>query len=55
MAAERHAPREPGTRALLDALAAGDPDQVLSLRELLAGLDRRSFRFRSVARSAGRW
>jgi len=43
MAAERHAPHEPGTRALLDAFAAGDPDEVLSLRELLAGLDRRAF------------
>lgn len=36
-------PREPGTRALLDAFAVGDPDQILSLRELLAGLDRRAF------------
>src|SRR3954466_13987293 len=42
MAAER-TPREPGTRALLDAFAVGDPDDLLSLRELLAGLDRRAF------------
>lgn len=43
MAAEPPLPREPGTRALLDAFAAGDPDEVLPLRELLAGLDRRAF------------
>jgi hypothetical protein len=43
MAADSRQPREPGTRALLDAFAVGDPDDVLSLRELLAGLDRRAF------------
>lgn len=43
MAADPRQPREPGTRALLDAFAVGDPDDVLSLRELLAGLDRRAF------------
>ena len=42
MAAEQ-SPHEPGTRALLDAFAVGDPDDLLSLRELLAGLDRRAF------------
>ena len=35
--------REPGLRAILDGYAAGDPDEVLSLRELLAGLDRSAF------------
>ena len=35
--------REAGTRALLDSFVVGDPDQVLRLRELLAGLDRRAF------------
>jgi hypothetical protein len=34
---------EAGTRALLDALAVGDPDEVLVLRDLLAGLGRRAF------------
>ncbi len=34
---------EAGTRALLDSFAIGDPDEVLRLRELLAGLGRRSF------------
>lgn len=43
MAADPRQPREPGTRALLDAFAVGDPDDILSLRELLAGLDRRAF------------
>jgi hypothetical protein len=43
MAADPRQPREPGTRALLDSFAAGDPDDLLSLRELLAGLDRRAF------------
>ena len=42
MAAEPRS-REPGTRALLDAFAIGDPDDLLPLRELLAGLDRRAF------------
>lgn len=35
--------REAGTRALLDGFAAGNPDDLLTLRELLAGLGRRSF------------
>lgn len=35
--------RELGTRALLDGYAVGDPDEVLRLRDLLAGLDRRAF------------
>jgi len=43
MAVDPPRPREPGTRALLDAFAAGDPDDILSLQELLAGLDRRAF------------
>lgn len=34
---------EAGTRALLDALAEGDPDDQLRLGELLAGLGRRAF------------
>ncbi|WP_144898733.1 exopolysaccharide biosynthesis protein [Luteimonas cucumeris] len=36
-------PREPGTRALLDALAIGDPEEVLKLRDVLAGLGRSTF------------
>lgn len=36
-------PRSEGTRALLAALAEGNPDEVLTLRDLLAGLDRRAF------------
>ena len=35
--------REAGTRAMLDALAEGDPDDLLTLRDLLAGLGRRAF------------
>ncbi|NUS61317.1 MAG: exopolysaccharide biosynthesis protein [Lysobacter sp.] len=35
--------REAGTRAILDALAQGDPDELLTLRSLLAGLGRRAF------------
>jgi hypothetical protein len=35
--------REAGTRALLDALAEGDPAELLPLRVLLAGLGRRAF------------
>jgi hypothetical protein len=35
--------REAGTRALLDDLAEGDPDELLPLGELLAGLGRRAF------------
>lgn len=36
-------PREPGTRALLDLLAVGDPDELLKLKDLLSGLGRRAF------------
>jgi hypothetical protein len=43
MAADRRRPREAGIRELLDGYAAGDPAEVLSLRDLLAGLDRRAF------------
>ena len=43
MTAEPRKVREPGTRALLDGFAVGDPDEVLRLRDLLAGLDRRAF------------
>ncbi|MEG3193272.1 exopolysaccharide biosynthesis protein [Lysobacter sp. D1-1-M9] len=39
---EPNAP-EAGTRALLDAFAAGDPDQTLRLGDVFAGLGRRSF------------
>lgn len=35
--------REAGTRALLDALAQGDPDEMVNLRDLLSGLGRRAF------------
>ena len=35
--------REAGTRAILDILAEGDPDELLTLRSLLAGLGRRAF------------
>ena len=35
--------REAGTRAILDSLAQGDPDELLTLRSLLAGLGRRAF------------
>lgn len=38
---QRH--REAGTRTLLDALAEGDPAELLPLRVLLAGLGRRAF------------
>ena len=34
---------EAGTRALLDAFTVGDPDALLTLRMLLAGLGRRAF------------
>jgi len=34
---------EPGVRALLDAFAAGDPDEVLRLGDLLSGLGRQAF------------
>lgn len=36
-------PREPGTRALLDLFAIGDPDELLKLKDLLSGLGRRAF------------
>lgn len=39
----RRRPREAGTRAILDSFAEGNPDDLLSLRELLAGLGRRAF------------
>lgn len=35
--------REAGTRALLDGLAQGNPDDLLPLRDLLSGLGRRAF------------
>ncbi|UHQ19482.1 exopolysaccharide biosynthesis protein [Lysobacter sp. KIS68-7] len=34
---------EKGTRAILDALADGDPNDVLTLQDLLSGLGRRAF------------
>ncbi|KGQ18523.1 exopolysaccharide synthesis protein ExoD [Lysobacter dokdonensis DS-58] len=34
---------ERGTRAILDALAEGDPNDLLTLRDLLSGLGRRAF------------
>ena len=34
---------EAGTRALLDAITQGDPGEVITLRDLLAGLGRRAF------------
>jgi hypothetical protein len=36
-------PREPGTRAILDALLDGDPAQLLDFDQLLDGLGRRAF------------
>ena len=36
-------PPDAGIRALLDAYAVGDPDEILRLRDLLAGLQRRAF------------
>lgn len=39
----RKKPREPGTRAMLDALAAGDPADTLKLGDVLSGLGRRAF------------
>lgn len=35
--------REAGTRSLLDAIAAGNPDDVLKLGDVFAGLGKRSF------------
>lgn len=43
MSAKTGRVREPGLRAILDGYALGEPDEVLSLRELLAGLDRSAF------------
>ncbi|HVI57541.1 MAG TPA: exopolysaccharide biosynthesis protein [Luteimonas sp.] len=39
----RHGPRPPGTRALLAALAAGDPDDTIRFRDVFAGLGERAF------------
>ncbi|KQZ59943.1 MULTISPECIES: exopolysaccharide biosynthesis protein [unclassified Lysobacter] len=41
--ADRDKPQEAGTRAMLDGFAAGDPDEVLRLGDVLAGLSERSF------------
>ena len=42
--AARHGAREEaGTRALLDAFALGDPDEILRLGDVFAGLGKRSF------------
>ena len=43
MTAEPRQTHELGIRALLDGYAVGDPEEVLRLRDLLAGLDRRAF------------
>jgi hypothetical protein len=43
MSEDRSPRQEAGTRALLDALAQGDPDETITLRDLLAGLNRRAF------------
>ncbi|MUV15384.1 exopolysaccharide biosynthesis protein [Noviluteimonas gilva] len=41
---EKNVPNgERGTRAILDALAEGNPDELLTLRDLLSGLGRRAF------------
>lgn len=40
---ERHKPETLGTRALLDALASGDPEDDLKLEDILAGLSRQVF------------
>lgn len=40
---DRSTRQEAGTRALLDALAQGDPGETITLRDLLAGLNRRAF------------
>ena len=39
----RRRPREAGTRALLGGYATGNPEDLLTLRQLLAGLGRRAF------------
>jgi hypothetical protein len=41
--ADRPRPAEAGTRELLDGFSTGDPDEVLHLGDVLAGLGRRSF------------
>jgi len=38
-----HESREPGTRAILDSFAEGDPNELLTLDTLLGGLGRRAF------------
>ena len=43
MSEDRSTRQEAGTRALLDALAQGDPDETVTLRDLLTGLNRRAF------------
>ncbi|HWI25039.1 MAG TPA: exopolysaccharide biosynthesis protein, partial [Lysobacter sp.] len=43
MSEDQSTRQEAGTRALLDALAQGDPDETITLRDLLAGLNRRAF------------
>jgi hypothetical protein len=43
MAADRAAPRPGSIRAILQAYAIGPPDEILRLRDLLQGLDRRAF------------
>jgi hypothetical protein len=43
MTADGRRPREPGIRALLDGYAAGDPAELMQLRDLLTGLGRRGF------------
>ena len=40
---DREQPRERGTRAILDALAEGDPKETITLEALVAGLGRRAF------------
>jgi len=40
---DREQPRERGTRAILDALAEGDPKDTITLEALVAGLGRRAF------------
>ena len=43
MAADHAAPRPGSIRAILQAYAIGPPDEILRLRDLLQGLDRRAF------------
>jgi hypothetical protein len=43
MSEDQSTRHEAGTRALLAALAEGDPGEILTLRDLLAGLSRRAF------------